>query len=184
VVSRAGAGWIAACGQARARPGHAALPANIEDALARFDEGADVRGAVPVQNGAQHTGAELSLVEPGDLDLSLAAQEIAARSEARQSLALLDLGHRFGVLAGQPAFEAERMVLGPAHLLCALRDASACLDLPAEHRVLFLHAFDRVALSAIGPFYAALNAFLVEHRILRAPARACASSAQETRAAV
>jgi len=141
--------------------------ANIEDTLARFDEGADVVGAMPAQNGAQHTGAELSLVETGDLELSLAAQEITARSETRQSLALLDLGHRFGVLAGQPAFEAERMVLGPAHVLCALRDASACLDLPAEHRVLFCHAFDRIALSAIGPFYAALNAFLIEHRILR-----------------
>ncbi|HET7064981.1 MAG TPA: DUF1631 family protein [Rudaea sp.] len=141
--------------------------ANIEDALTRFEEGADARGAMRTQDSTQHASVELSLVETGDLELSLAAQEIATRSEIRQSLALLDLGHRFGVLAGQPAFEAERMVLGPGHLLRALRDASSCLDLPAEHRVLFCHAFDRVALSAIGTFYAALNAFFVEHRILR-----------------
>jgi hypothetical protein len=141
--------------------------ANIEDALARFDERSDGRGAMQGQDGMQHTVGELSLVETGDLELSLAAQEIATRSEIRQSLALLDLGHRFGVLAGQPAFEAERMVLGPAHLLRALRAAGNCLDLPAEHRVLFCHAFDRVTLSAIGTFYSALNTFLVEHRILR-----------------
>ncbi|HZX89785.1 MAG TPA: DUF1631 domain-containing protein [Rudaea sp.] len=141
--------------------------ANMEDALARFDEGTDARSAAPGQNAAQYAVAELSLVETGDLELSLAAQEIATRSETRHSLALLDLGHRFGVLAGQPAVEAERMILGPAHVLRALRDASGCLDLPAEHRVLFCHAFDRVALSAIGPFYAELNAFFVEHRILR-----------------
>jgi len=137
--------------------------ANIEDALARFDEHADVS----VQNGTEHTGVELSLVETGDLELSLAAQELATKSEIRQSLALLDLGHRFGILAGQPAFEAERVALGPAHVLRALRDASSCLDLPAEHRVLFCHAFDRVTLSAIGTFYETLNAFLVEQRILR-----------------
>ncbi len=141
--------------------------ANIEDSLTHFDEGTDARGATRAQDEMQHPRVELSLVETGDLELSLAAQEIAARSEIRQSLALLDLGHRFGVLAGQPAFEAERMVLGPAHILSALRDASSRLDLPAEHRVLFCHAFDRVALSAIGTFYAALNAFFVEHRILR-----------------
>ena len=137
--------------------------ANIEDALARFDEHADVS----VQNGTEHTGVELSLVETGDLELSLASQELATKAETRQSLALLDLGHRFGILAGQPAFEAERVALGPAHVLRALRDASSCLDLPAEHRVLFCHAFDRVALSAIGTFYETLNAFLVEQRILR-----------------
>jgi len=137
--------------------------ANIEDALARFDEGADVSA----QDGTEHAGVELSLVETGDLELSLAAQELATKSESRQSLALLDLGHRFGILAGQPAFEAERLPLGPAHMLRALRDASICLDLPAEHRVLLCHAFDRVALSAIGTFYETLNAFLVEHRILR-----------------
>ena len=107
--------------------------ANIEDALARFDEHADVS----VQSGTEHAGVELSLVETGDLELSLAAQELATKSEIRQSLALLDLGHRFGILAGQPAFEAERVALGPAHVLRALRDASSCLDLPAEHRVLF-----------------------------------------------
>jgi hypothetical protein len=141
--------------------------ANIEDALARFDDGAATRGAATAQNGTEHVRAELSLVETGDLELSLAVQEIATKSETRQSLTLLDLGHRFGVLAGQPAFEAERVALGPAHMLRALRDASGCLDLPDEHRVLFCHAFDRVALSTIGTFYESLNAFLVEHRILR-----------------
>jgi len=138
--------------------------ANIEDALARFDERSD---AMQARDGMQHPGGELSLVETGDLELSLAAQEIATRSEIRQSLNLLDLGHRFGVLAGQPAIEAECMVLGPAHLLRALCDASSCLDLPAEHRVLFCQAFDRVALSAIGTLYTELNAFFVQHRILR-----------------
>jgi len=49
----------------------------------------------------------------------------------------------------------------------ALREASSCLDLPPEHRVLFFHAFDRVALSTIGTFYESLNAFLVDNRILR-----------------
>jgi hypothetical protein len=119
------------------------------------------------RNGTQHAGANCRWSRPAILELSLAAQEIATRSEIRQSLALLDLGHRFGVLAGQPRSKPSAWSSGRRIMLRALRDASNCLDLPAEHRVLFCHAFDRVALSAIGTFYAALNAFLVEHRILR-----------------
>ena len=139
----------------------------IEDALVRFDQPGESRGAEATRAGAQPAGAELSLVETGDLEQSLAAQEIATKCEIRQALTLLDLGHRFAVLAAKPAFDADHVPLGPAQIVAALRQASMCMDIPAEHRSLLYHAYDRVALGEIGKFYAALNAFFVEHRILR-----------------
>ena len=144
----------------------------IEDALARFDACA---GNGEEKHGALQT-EELALMETSDLEQSLALQEMATRCEIRQSLKLHDLGHRFAVLAGQPAFEIDSVPLGPAQVLAALREAGACLDLPLEHRLLLYQSCDRVVLSEIGAFYETLNTFLVEHRILRhlrvhAPAR-------------
>lgn len=131
----------------------------IEDGLARFDERRD-RGHAPARE-------ELSLVETTDLEDSLALQEVATKCEVRQALMLHELGHRFGVLAGQRAFEADTVPLGPAGLMAAVRHATAGMDIPLEHRVLLYQTYERVVVSQIGAFYAALNAFLVEHRILR-----------------
>src|SRR6185312_12524576 len=84
----------------------------------------------------------------------------------RQAPALFLLGHRFGVLAGAPAFDADTLAIGPAGLAEALQHAYACLDISAEHRVLLFHAFDRSSHAAIGDLYAALNHYFVDRRIL------------------
>jgi hypothetical protein len=51
--------------------------------------------------------------------------------------------------------------------MAAVRHATAGMDIPIEHRVLFYQTYEHAVVSRIGSFYAALNAFLVEHRILR-----------------
>ena len=138
----------------------------IEDGLARFDQSSHTQQVEPPQGGARQT-TELSLVETSDLEESLVLQEMVMKSDVRQSLTLHDLGHRFAVLAEQPAFDTESVPLGPARIAAALRDVGARMNVPPEHRALFYRAYDRVALSEAGPFYASLNAFLAEHRILR-----------------
>ncbi|HSE11398.1 MAG TPA: DUF1631 family protein [Rudaea sp.] len=151
--------------RARADVGPRFLTA-IEDGIARFDLGGHPGSSDPAPGAAQQPD-ELALVEKGDLEESLAVQEIVTRSEIRQALALHDLGSRFAVLVAQPAFDVEQVPLGPARIIAALRYACAGLDIPAEHRVLLYRAYDHAALSEVGTFYAALNAFFVEHRILR-----------------
>ena len=138
----------------------------IEDALARFDQRNRSSGTESPASQLQQP-TELALVETGDLEESLALQEIVTKSEVRQALALHDLGNRFAVLAGQPAFEAENVPLGPAQITACLRYAAGCLDIPAEHRALLYQTYERIKLSEIAAFYSALNAFFVEHRILR-----------------
>ena len=135
----------------------------IEDGLACFDERP---GADPARHGGA-APSELSLVETTELEDSLALQEVALKCEVRQALMLHELGHRFGVLAGQRAFDADVVPLGPSRLMLALRHATVGMDVPIEHRVLLYHTYERAVVSQIGTFYAALNAFLVEHRILK-----------------
>ena len=138
----------------------------IEDGLARFDERRRLDHTEP-SRAATHAHAELSLVETTELEDSLALQEVATKCEVRQALMLHELGHRFGVLAGQRAFEGDSVPLGPAQLMAAVRHATTGMDIPIEHRVLLYHTYERAVVNQIGTFYAALNAFLVEHRILR-----------------
>jgi len=134
--------------------------------LTCFDQrGRHGHGELP--RGGVSAPTELSLVETIELEDSLALQEVATKCEVRQALMLHELGHRFGVLAGQRAFEADAVPLGPAQLMAAVRHASAGMDIPIEHRVVLYHTYERAVVSQIGTFYAALNAFLVEHRILR-----------------
>ncbi len=138
---------------------------SLENGLARLDQPA-VASAVKVAPSAPAL-SELALVESTDLDESLALQDIAAKAEARNSLPLYELGHRFAVLVARPAFNAETLPLGPSWICAGLRHAVADLTLPLAHRVQFYQTFDRLAMSEIGGLYAAANAYFVEQRILR-----------------
>jgi hypothetical protein len=140
----------------------------IEDALAKFDRPRTQNAEVAEKR--RPGGAvkeELSLITTSDLEESLALQEFAAKTDIRQAQALFALGHRFGVLAGAPTFDAEHLPIGPAHLAQALRRAAACLGITADHRVLLYRTFDRMTMAPIGAFYEAVNTYLIDQRILR-----------------
>jgi hypothetical protein len=138
----------------------------VEDMLARFDRNGAVQGVNAAARHGMPARKELALVETRELEESLALQEFIAKTEIRQAPALFLLGHRFAVLAGLPAFDAETLAVGPAGLAEALQHAYACLDVSAEHRVLLFHAFDRSSHTAIGDLYAAINHYFVDRRIL------------------
>jgi hypothetical protein len=138
---------------------------HVESTLALV--GAPVRklsAAALANSPAAHT--TLELVDSAVLEEDLALQEISSKSEIRHSQALYALAHRFGVLAGSPAWEIELMPLGPAQLARALRHATHCLDLGVEYRVLTYRLFDRVAMMPIGDFYEVVNGYLAKQRIL------------------
>lgn len=85
----------------------------------------------------------LSLVEDTVMDEDTVLREIAARQESRANLALHLLGQRFGVLAGTPAFDAERIPLGPQSLCRAMRSAARTLQISHDARLLLYRLFDR-----------------------------------------
>lgn len=140
----------------------------VEDALARFDQPATPHTeTTPARKRHLPARLELSLVDTNELEESLALQEFATKTEVRFAQVLYVLGHRFGVLAGAPLYDAERLPIGPFHLGNALHRACACLHIIPDHRVVLYHAFDRIAMAAIGKLYDAANDYLIEHRILR-----------------
>jgi hypothetical protein len=86
---------------------------------------------------------QLRLVEETELDEDTVLRDIAVRQESRASLTLHLLGQRFGVLAGAPAFDAERIPLGPQSLCRILRDAAQSLQISLEARLLLYRIFER-----------------------------------------
>ncbi|MDH5830451.1 DUF1631 domain-containing protein [Luteimonas sp. M1R5S18] len=92
---------------------------------------------------AQPGFGRLSLVDEAVMDEGTVLREVASRQEARANLALHLLGQRFGVLAGAPAFDSERMPLGPQALCRAMRGAAQALDIEHDSRLLLYRIFDR-----------------------------------------
>lgn len=129
----------------------------------------------------------MSLVDETTMDESTVLSEIATRQEARASLALHLLGLRFGVLAGAPAFDAERLPLGPQALCRAMRDASQSLQIAHDARLLLYRTFDRCVMAHYGTVVEMLDAAMVADGILPeltyVPVRARAPSAAEAIAA-
>ena len=136
---------------------------HIESSLAHINPGA---GKAPETARRNAPGMPLELVDAEVLEEDLALQEITSKSEIRHSQAIYALSHRFGVLAGSPAWDPEVLPLGPAQLGRALRHATRCLDLGVEYRVLTYRLFDRVAMLPVGEFYDVINGYLAKQRVL------------------
>lgn len=110
--------------------------------------------------------AELRLVEEEEVDEDSILRGIAARHEARSSLALHLLGQRFGVLAGAPAFEAERLPVGPRQLGRLLADASRVFQINRTARLELFRCFDLHGLNGYAHLVDAMNAALAKANVL------------------
>ncbi len=109
---------------------------------------------------------ELVLVDEEEFEESLALQEVASRSEIRNSMLLFALGQRFGVLAGSKAFEPDELPIGPHRLCDCFRDAVGCIDVCLEFRIVLYRAFDRAGSATLTKVYEAVNQIGIEQRIL------------------
>lgn len=108
----------------------------------------------------------LSLVENVEMDEGAVLGSIATRSDSRNSLALQLMGHRYGVLAGASAFDAEHLPLGP-HALChAVRNACDALQLAMDARLLLYRQFDKVAMAHYPALLDTLNTRLAGDGVL------------------
>jgi hypothetical protein len=110
----------------------------------------------------------LALVEDAEMDVDLILRDVAQRSAARASLPLHLLGQRFGVLGAVPAFDAERLPLGPWSLCTILQEASGVLQLPADAQQLLLRTFERRVMADYGQIAELFNAELAASGVLPA----------------
>jgi len=108
----------------------------------------------------------LSLVDESMMDEGAVLHEIASRQESRTNLVLHLLGQRFAVLAAAPAFDSERVPLGPQALCRAIRQAVEPLQLAHGARPLFYRTFDRRVMAHYPMLCEKLDALLMEEGIL------------------
>ncbi|MGN6513616.1 MAG: DUF1631 domain-containing protein [Lysobacteraceae bacterium] len=140
--------------------------AGLESSLARLG-----RHAAPPSAGGNGPAAplqaqHLSLLDDRELEEDTLLREIAVRQESRASLTLHLLGQRFGVLAGAPAFDADRLPLGPKALCSIMREAAQALQLSLEARLLLYRIFDRKVMSQYAPMAEMFNLSLAADGIL------------------
>ena len=123
---------------------------------------AEAARARPAQSGF----GTLSLVDEAVMDEGLVLREIASRQEGRAALPLHLLGQRFGVLAGTPAFDAERLPLGPQAICRAMGTVAKALDIEHDSRLLLYRIFDRHVMAGYPRVLERLDELLDEEGIL------------------
>ncbi|MDR0182831.1 DUF1631 domain-containing protein [Lysobacter arvi] len=126
----------------------------------------DPIGAPLESDGTAPAFRDLKLVDHGEVDEALLLRTIAARQESRAGLPLLLLGQRFGVLAGQPAFDAERLPVGPYALGKILSDAAHALQISAEARMHLYKVFDHQVMTGYAQLVETMNALLARENVL------------------
>lgn len=112
------------------------------------------------------TRFDLALVDHDEFDEAVTLDDIATRTELRVSQILFELGHRYGVLAAAPMFEADALPLGPHAVAHGLREIATQMGLPREHRTLFYRLCDHRMMSVAEALYGNLNDQLLGRGIL------------------
>lgn len=109
---------------------------------------------------------DLRLVDHGEIDEANLLRSIAARQESRANLPLLLLGQRFGVLAGAPAFDAERLPVGPYALGRILSEAAHALQISPEARLHLYKVYDQHVMAGYAQLVETMNSLLARENVL------------------
>ncbi|WP_266170656.1 DUF1631 family protein [Dyella subtropica] len=118
-------------------------------------------GEDPVEPvAAEPVSLTLELLDETAHEQGAALEKIIARGEARNSLALHELGYRMAVLVGVPPLEGEDLPLGPQALACAFREAGDALQIPGDHGLLMLESFEHAVIQELNPLYETINELL------------------------
>ena len=144
---------------------HAAqFPGWFLDALA--GELAELRTTDIAATDAPAASPAMTLVTDTDIDRNIVLHEMARRESLRAQSHLQLLGQRFGVLAAQPAFDAERLPLGPYILCRILRRCGERLELDTKAQLQLYHAFEQQVLAQLSELLDRLNALLAKEGVL------------------
>ncbi|MGH8054469.1 MAG: DUF1631 domain-containing protein [Stenotrophomonas sp.] len=122
----------------------------------------------PKPSAEAHSAAfkSMTLVEDTDIDRDIVLHEMARREAFRVTSPLLLLGQRFAVLAAQPAFDPERLPLGPYALCRALRDCGEHMQLNLDAQLVLYQVFDRLVMARHAELIDRLNILLEREGVL------------------
>ena len=124
-----------------------------------------VSGGSATGPGAAASG-ELALVEPEDLEESLAVREMSRKLGAACEGELFALSQRMGFLLERPELGDEGNPLSPSIVCAALKDACDQVGASFKVRLALLRQLERYAEGELQALYHEVNTHLVERRIL------------------
>ncbi|MGB8634667.1 MAG: DUF1631 family protein [Rhodanobacteraceae bacterium] len=114
----------------------------------------------------QQVQAGLELLAEQSQDQSIILDDISARTDARATMPLFELGHRYAVLAAAPIMDSDRQPFSPGALCDCIRQVVSKLEIIPDHQIEIYRAFDKSVLHQIVSLYDNLNARLIERGIL------------------
>jgi hypothetical protein len=109
---------------------------------------------------------ELRLVDDSEVDENTVLRSLSSRHESRAGLGLMLLGQRFGVLAGMPAFDCERLPVGPQRLIRGFAQACQPLQISPESRLDLYRVFDQQVMLGYAALVESMNQLLVRENVL------------------
>jgi len=109
---------------------------------------------------------ELRLVDDSEVDENTVLRSLSSRHESRAGLGLMLLGQRFGVLAGTPAFDCERLPVGPQRLIRGFAQACQPLQISPESRLDLYRVFDQQVMLGYAALVESMNQLLVRENVL------------------
>lgn len=120
----------------------------------------------PDQEAHAATFKSMTLVEDTDIDRDIVLHEMARREAFRAPSPLLLLGQRFAVLAAQPAFDPERLPVGPYAQCRAVRDAGEQMQLNLDTQLVLFQVFERMVMPRHAELVDRLNILLEREGVL------------------
>lgn len=111
-------------------------------------------------------GLELSLVEPEDMEESVAAENLVLRANAAYFPELYALSQRLAVVKGSKKLKDHEIPAGPNHLVQSFREAIDVLDVEVRVKVILYALFDKFLLKKVRTTYDEYNALLIGAGVL------------------
>ena len=111
-------------------------------------------------------GVELSLVEPDEMEESVAVENLISRGNADYFPDLYALSQRLGYIYGSDALTNDLIPAGPHHLVHSFRRSIEVLDIEVKVKVVLYALFDRFVLRHAKGLYSALNTQLIAAGVL------------------
>lgn len=112
------------------------------------------------------SNTELQLIDHHESDEDQIQFEITTRCESQNSFDIFQLGQRFGVLAGKPAFEADKLPIGPKIFSKCLQESIHALDLTLIDKRNVYILFERYVFTNFPILLDSCNQFLIENGVL------------------
>lgn len=120
----------------------------------------------PVKRDEQSAGAELSLVEEGDLEEGLAFSSMVGKAENRLARGIYALNQRLGVLCGGKVVDDTVNPVSPKAVTEAFRIGLRLVDVELPVKLFILKLFDKHVMSGLDLFCDELNQVLVDGGVL------------------